>query len=331
MPQIGSKTLLPPSLSLPESLTDAVLRTLPRLTLPVSTSVTSLPESPAGASHSGSLESPTTTPSGQEAAHANLSARQARKMGLLTSGICGPLSTGSSRSEALQSSLVSKLQASLQTLGSTLYALTWKPWVLPSGRSLSRLRASAHRTSATALTGWHTPIASDGSKLDATPKAIENRERSRREIGLAMEARMVDSHGWTPELCGWPTATGNDAIRHPSLSFQATPNVTLNHAALLAGWSTPTASLADKGVRSIEGGIREAMRGRTPDLAAQSSIVGPARLTGSGLLLTGLPVGMVSGGRLNPAHSRWLMGFPPEWDACAPTATRSTRGKQRVS
>ncbi len=100
---------------------------------------------------------------GQEVAPASLSARQAKALGLLTSGTYGPPSSSSSKSAVLQLSLESRLRAKTQTLGSTLYTLTWKAWVTPSGVSRSRLRASVRRTSETDCIGWPTPTVTDAS------------------------------------------------------------------------------------------------------------------------------------------------------------------------
>ena len=110
---------------------------------------------------SGLPDGATTDLFGLVPVRANLSARQAKELGLMTSGTCGQPSTTSSKSATLNASLVSRLQAKTQTLGSTLYTLTWKPWVTPSGRSRFRLRASARGTSETGCTGWPTPAVMD--------------------------------------------------------------------------------------------------------------------------------------------------------------------------
>jgi hypothetical protein len=50
-----------------------------------------------------------------------------------------------------------------------------------------------------------------------------------------------------------------------------------------------------------------------------------------GATSNGSPAETGSSGQLAPAFSLWLMGFPPEWDACGVAATRSSRRSRRSS
>jgi len=85
-------------------------------------------------------------------------------------------------------------------------------------------------------------------------------------------------------------------------------------ATVFTGWVTPQAADANGSGRNQN----------TASLCKQvRTLIAP------GATLSGLSVPMGEPGRLNPAHSRWHMGLPLEWDACAPTETASTLKRQK--
>lgn len=167
-----------------------------------------------------------TSPTASSSTTANLSARQAKEMGLLTSGTYGPPSSISSKTAAHHASMENRLRARTALVGSTLYSQIWKQAITPSGRSIPRLRAVGRRTSskdsASAPTildlpqvGYNTPRATDGS--NGGPN----------QAGGALSADAA--------LTGWNTATCNSNDQPETTRGLQT----LGGQAHLTGWNTP--------------------------------------------------------------------------------------------
>ena len=292
-------------------------------TYETSPNVTSLLALVSGPMPCAMQDGPTNDLFGQVPVRANLSARQARELGLLTSGTFGQRSSTSSRSADLQQSLESRLQARMPSPGLTLYVMTWKPWVTPSGRSRFRLRASVRRTSETDFTGWPTTAARDWKSASGSQEFLDSRLMQSRGKPLSEEV--------FAQLAGWPTTTATDASRGVKDARPWDTGKPLGQIVALTGWPTPCARDHFPAHTPEYIATKKAMGHGMANLndLAQQALNGPARLTASGEILTGCCAGMANGGQLNPAHSRWLIGLPPAWDDCAPTEMPSSARKRK--
>ena len=256
-------------------------------------SATSSPASGSGVTHSGSRDGPTMSQSGAEAAHAKPSAAPGARAVSTMSAISGRTGKGSSASSDLAWSLASRLQAVTGSLGSTLFALTWKSRVTPSRRLIYALRASVPPTSGSDCSSWPTP----------------------------------DAGGFGIGDSNWQARRAQLAQKYGNNGF----GLTLGMAAQLAPWATPQVS-DSLGGGSVTEAKRRAQGKRRPSGASYGSkLRNDALLADSGETPSGLDALTAKRGQLNPAHPRWLMGLPLAWDACAPTETRSMLKSRRAS
>lgn len=275
-----------------------------RPTSPVSDSGTSSLASAGGRMLSAWPASTTTPTSGPARARASRSRRRGRGSEYSTLDIFGRHGSSSSASADLQRSLESRLRVALASRGSTMFDLTWRDAVMPSGRRICVLRGLARRMRDSGSTSWPTPTVSRGD--------YGYDEAGQTKLKLAGVA----------QLSGWPTPLVNDTTGsthtyaggdHLKIALK------LPGAAKLASWATPVATEISN---TMESYVR--MKRRTGRTAITHPSI-QAQLADSGRHATGSGAETVSGGRLNPEHSRWLQGYPAEWEDSAVTATQSYR------
>jgi hypothetical protein len=145
----------------------------------------------------------------------------------------------------------------------------------------------------------------------ATPRAADAESAGMRHSrGVADTLTAQAGQGVT----GWATPTANDAEKRGQVAYRDGKPNGLNAQVTLTGWATPK-------VADGRGNPYDATENRRSELRKQMPSDGPST--------TSSPAETGKRGVLNPAHSRWLMGYPVAWCQAAIRASRKLKQRRK--